>query len=147
MSDWPVGLSTGCFYRTSIFDCLEVIRSSGFGMVEICSYPDHLNYHDKDAVRRAAQLMDRLGLEAFSFHAPFADHIDITASDPARRAAAEREILEAADAAAILGVRYFVIHPGPEESDLGEHDRFVCLENAASSRAAGPPAVSWCWSP
>ena len=31
MLDWPVGLSTGCFYRTSIFDCLERIREDFFG--------------------------------------------------------------------------------------------------------------------
>ena len=31
--DWPVGLSTGCFYRTSIFDCVELIQNAGFGMI------------------------------------------------------------------------------------------------------------------
>jgi len=25
MSDWPIGLSTGCFSQDSIFDCLEII--------------------------------------------------------------------------------------------------------------------------
>lgn len=75
MNDWPVGLSTGCFYQRSIFDCLEPVRESGFSMIEICSFPAHLDYHDLNAVRRAAQRVDELGLEAYSFHAPFADHI------------------------------------------------------------------------
>ena len=42
LSDWAVGLSTGCFWQTSIFDCLEDIRNSGFGRIEICSFPAHL---------------------------------------------------------------------------------------------------------
>ena len=54
MSDWAVGLSTGCFWQTSIFDCLEDIRNSGFGRIEICSSPAHLDYHDVERVKRAA---------------------------------------------------------------------------------------------
>ena len=39
MSDWAMGLSTGCFWQTSIFECLEDIRNSGFSRIEICSSP------------------------------------------------------------------------------------------------------------
>ncbi len=131
MSDWAVGLSTGCFYRTSIFDCLEPIRNSGFGLVEVCSYPAHLDYHDHDRVRAAAQRIHDLGLEAFSFHAPFADDIDITAMDQGQRDRSRDELLRAADAAAILDVRHFVIHPGPEKSGLPDHERFARMHNAA----------------
>lgn len=52
MSDWVVGLSTGCFYQTSIFECLESIRNAGFNLVEVCSYLKHLDYHDEEAVLR-----------------------------------------------------------------------------------------------
>ena len=130
MSDWAIGLSTGCFWQTSIFDCLEDIRNSGFSRIEICSFPAHLDYHDVDRVRRAAGLMDELGLETYSFHAPFSDRIDITAPDPQARDFALKELLQAAEAAAILKVRYFVIHPGPENSSLPEHERFWRLQNA-----------------
>jgi hypothetical protein len=34
MSDWPVGLSTGCFYQQRIFDCLETISRRGFNIIE-----------------------------------------------------------------------------------------------------------------
>ena len=68
MNDWPVGLSTGSFYQESIFDCLESIRNSGFSMIEVCSFPAHLDYHDLDTVRRAAQRIVELGLEPYSFH-------------------------------------------------------------------------------
>lgn len=129
MSDWAVGLSTGCFWQTSIFDCLRDIRDSGFDRIEICSSPAHLDYHDGDNVRRAAGLIDELGLEAYSFHAPFADRIDVTAPDPQAREFARNELFKAAEAAAILKVRYFVIHPGPENSELPEHERFWRLEN------------------
>src|SRR5271165_187311 len=73
MSDWPVGLSTGCFYQRSIFDCLEVISRGGFNIIEVCSFPVHLNYHDRDMVARAARRAEELGMETYSFHAPFAD--------------------------------------------------------------------------
>lgn len=134
MNDWPVGLSTGCFYQKSIFDCLEPIRNSGFSMLEICSFPAHLDFHDLDAVRRAAKLIDELGLESYSFHAPFADHIDITALNADQRNLALQEILQAAHAAAVLQVRYFVIHPGPEHGNhLGCEERLQRMENAATT--------------
>lgn len=116
MGDWPVGLSTGCFYQTPIFDCLEQVLHAGFNMVEVCSFPAHLDYHDTDAVKRANVLIHELGLEAYSFHAPFSNSIDITALDGQEREHAQREIIRAAEAAALLEVRRFVIHPGPESA-------------------------------
>ncbi len=133
MSDWPVGLSTGCFYQRNILDSLELIRRGGFDMVEVCSFPAHLDYHDKAAVQRAAQRIEELGMEAYSFHAPFADHIDITSLYPDQRSLATNEILQAAEAAALLQVRYFVIHPGPEHATLPPgHERYQRMENAVS---------------
>ena len=120
MSDWPVGLSTGCFSHNSIFDCLETISRGGFNIIEICSFPLHLNYHDIDTVAHAARRVEELGMEAYSFHAPFADHIDISSGDASLREQALTEIFQAAEAAALFQVRYFVIHPGPEQWDLKE---------------------------
>lgn len=116
MSDWPIGLSTGCFYHTSIFRCLEEIRRGGFCMLEICSSKDHLDYHDLDAVDELSRRMAADGVEAYSFHAPFAGDIDITALDEEQRRRSRDELLLAVEAAARLRVRYLVIHPGPEES-------------------------------
>lgn len=130
-SDWPVGLSTGCFYQTSILDCLEPIRSAGFGLIEVCSFPAHLDYHNTQAVRAAADRIAGLGLEPYSLHAPFADHIDITALDRATREAAASEIQKAADAAALLGVRFLVIHPGPERGGFTAGERYQRMEHAA----------------
>ena len=131
MLDWPVGLSTGCFYRCSIFECLERIRKAGFLSIEICSHPSHLDYKDMVAVRKAAEMISRLEIEPYSFHAPFSEEIDISDLESARREAAAREIFQAADAAAVLGVRYFVIHPGPEKSIYPQpSERFQRMENA-----------------
>jgi sugar phosphate isomerase/epimerase len=134
MSDWPVGLSTGCFFQKSIFDCLETISRGGFNIIEICSFPAHLDYHDADMVARAARQVEELGMEAYSFHAPFADHIDISSSDPSLREQALIEVIRAAEAAATLQVRYFVIHPGPEHWDLKEQkERLDRLKWAAET--------------
>jgi sugar phosphate isomerase/epimerase len=130
MTAWPIGLSTGCFYQKSILDCLETIRASGFSMIEVCSSPSHLDYHDLKAVRRAGEMIADLGLEAYSFHAPFADHIDISAPDEFRRAEALQELLKAAQAAAILQVHYLVVHPGPESATIPPHEeRLQRMEN------------------
>jgi sugar phosphate isomerase/epimerase len=83
-------------------------------MIEVCSSPDHLDFRDLTRVHRAAERIRDLGMEAYSFHAPFAPNIDIASSDDAQRAASVTEILKAAEAAALLQVHYFVLHPGPE---------------------------------
>ena len=131
MSDWAVGLSTGCFFHTNILECLEPIRNAGFGVIEVCSYPAHLDYHDINKVRAAAARIDELGLEPFSFHAPFADNIDITSIDEGQRARSRDELLRAAEAATMLDVRYLVIHPGPEKGGLPEDERLSRMHNAA----------------
>jgi sugar phosphate isomerase/epimerase len=133
MGDWPVGLSTGCFYRTNILDCLDRVRDAGFGLIEVCSSPTHLDYHDRAAVERAAGRIRELDLECYSLHAPFADWIDITSPDPEARGRSVGEILLAAEAAAILGSRHFVIHPGPENSGLPASERLDRMSNAATA--------------
>jgi sugar phosphate isomerase/epimerase len=114
MTSWPIGLSTGCFYHRSILDCLPPIRESGFSMIEVCSSSEHLDFRDLKLVHRAAERIRDLGMEAYSFHAPFAPQIDIASSDDAQRSASVSEIFKAAEAAALLQVHYFVLHPGPE---------------------------------
>ncbi len=132
MSDWPVGISTGCFYFMNFFDCIEPICRGGFSMIEIASSRTHLDYHDKHSMRKAARTLETLGMEAYSFHAPFREDIDVTSLEEAGRAHARQEIFAAAEAAAILGVRYFVFHPGPEKSyHPGPEERIRRMNYAA----------------
>jgi sugar phosphate isomerase/epimerase len=114
MTSWPIGLSTGCFYHQNILECLPLIRESGFSMIEVCSSPEHLDFRDLKSVQGAAERIKQLGMEAYSFHAPFAPNIDIASCDATQRAASIAEIFKAAEAAALLRVHYFVLHPGPE---------------------------------
>jgi sugar phosphate isomerase/epimerase len=130
MTTWPIGLSTGCFHRTNILECLEPIRASGFSLVEICSSPSHLDYHNPQALRAAAARLEELGMEAHSFHAPFADRIDLASLDADRRESSCEEIIRAAEAAAALQARYYVLHPGPEEAQIRrDEDRLRHLES------------------
>ena len=134
MVTWPIGLSTGCFYQTSIFDCLPLIRESGFSMIEVCFSPSHLDYHDLNAVRRATARIAELGMEAYSFHAPFANGLDISSPDCVQRKTALAEIFRAAEAAAALQVFYFVIHPGPEVTNAPPaEERFRRMEAVVDS--------------
>ncbi|CAN5451683.1 hypothetical protein BH23VER1_BH23VER1_04050 [soil metagenome] len=114
MTDWPIGISTGCFYHTPITQVLRDIRDGGFTLIEICSFPHHLHYRDPAAVRPAAAAIREHGLEPFSFHAPFAEDIDITALDPDARRQALDALFAACEAAATLGAHHLVLHPGPE---------------------------------
>ncbi len=134
MTNWPVGLSTGCFHQQNILDCLETIRASGFHLIEVCSSPAHLDYHDLEAVRRAIRRIDELGMETYSLHAPFADHIDITSLNQQRREEAVGELLQAVEAAALLKVHYFVLHPGPEHPpDSEPNERLQRMQNVVAS--------------
>jgi sugar phosphate isomerase/epimerase len=117
MESWVVGLSTGSFYDRGILNYLEPIRDGGFPIIEICSNRKHLDYRNAEEVRRVAQRLRVLQMTACSFHAPFADHLDISAPDPVLRSRALSEMFEAVEAAAVLGAQRFVVHPGPEKED------------------------------
>lgn len=134
MTEWPIGFSTGCFYHRSIFDVLNDIRGSGFVEIEICSFPRHLDYHHKEDVRRAGTRIRELGLRPVSFHAPLAEHIDITSFDPGVRESAVRELLAACDAAALMHVENIVLHPGPERQGRPPAAEFLeHMKHAAES--------------
>jgi len=131
---WPIGLSTGCFYNQSILNVLEAIRDHGFREIEVCSFPTHLDYHRDDDVHRAGEGMRALGLRPLSFHAPFADRIDITSPDERVRDAAVAELLAACRAASLLGAENIVLHPGPEREGRPSPEEFLLrIRNAASS--------------
>jgi len=134
MTQWPIGLSTGCFYHRNFFDVVDAIYESGFRQIEICSWPHHLDYHKQDDVQRAGERLRTLGLHPFSFHAPFADRIDITSFDDNIRHAAVEELLLACRSAAIMGVRNVVLHPGPERAGRPpEHEFLRHMRLAAES--------------
>lgn len=134
MKPWTIGLSTGCFYSRPILSVLDEIRASGFDSIEICSFPAHLDYHKRDDVARAAEKIRALGIHPASFHAPFADRIDITALDPCQREMAVAELLAACDAAAAMGAENIVLHPGPERSGRPPEAEFLTrMRNAAES--------------
>jgi len=116
MSDWPCGLSTGCFYRTPILEALPLVSEGGFHLIEVCSFPAHLDYHDREQTAATAARMRELGITANSMHAPFAEHIDISSHNHEQREDSVRELCLAAEAAAALGCRYLVLHPGPEQT-------------------------------
>ena len=129
---WPIGFSTGCFFRSSLFDHLEPIVRHGFNMIEVTGTPSHLDYHNAGEVKKAAAMAASLGIEVYSFHAPFSEHIDISSLDDAERQYSSEELLMAAEAAATFEARFLVVHPGPEKPlDALRHERLERLEKAA----------------
>jgi sugar phosphate isomerase/epimerase len=133
-SEWPIALSTGCFYKRPILDILRDVRDAGFRQVEVCSFPAHLDYHDAEAVKSAARGLRELEIAPVSFHAPFADRIDITAFDPAVREASVAELIRACESAALLGCGHVVLHPGPEREGRPPEAEFLQhMRHAAES--------------
>ena len=140
MNEWPIALSTGCFYRRGILDVLDQVREAGFQQIEVCSFPRHLDYHDARAVQDAGDRMRGLKLRPFSFHAPFAEWIDITSLDDQAREAAVRELMVACEAAARMGCENIVLHPGPERAGRPPEEEFLQRMHhagAALNRVAG----------
>jgi sugar phosphate isomerase/epimerase len=125
MNPWPIGLSTGCFSHRNLFDVLEPIHTAGFRELEICSLPKHLDYHLTEEVRRAGGRLQSLGLRPFSFHAPFAERIDITSLEEPARLAAVDELTKACESAALLGCQNVVLHPGPERAGRPPEAEFL----------------------
>jgi len=114
MIKWPVGLSTGCFYRTSIFDILAPVRESGFSLIEISSSAGHFDFRNPHELKRLATLLRDLELAPFSFHGPLAEHLDITSADEGHRQRTVDEMLMVVEAAASLQARHLIVHPGPD---------------------------------
>jgi sugar phosphate isomerase/epimerase len=133
MDRWPIGISTGCFYREPFMECLPEIRDSGFELIEVCSSPSHLDIQDSAAVSSAARRLAQLGLVPYSFHAPFAKHLDISSIDAPERRAALGELRRAVEAAAALGSPRFVLHPGPESAGGPPAQRLLRLQLTAES--------------
>ncbi|MGJ8643013.1 MAG: sugar phosphate isomerase/epimerase family protein [Luteolibacter sp.] len=134
MKPWTIGLSTGCFYSLPILSVLDEIRESGFDVIEVCSFAAHLDYHNHSEVALAGERLRALGMRPVSFHAPFAENIDITALDPAVRETAVGELLTACESAAAMGVENLVLHPGPERSGRPPEEEFLArMRNAAES--------------
>jgi sugar phosphate isomerase/epimerase len=113
---------------------LPEIRQSGFETIEVCSFPQHLDYHDLDAVAQAGRQLRELAVRPASFHAPFADRIDITALDRESREAAVNELLAACEAAVLMGAETLVLHPGPEREGRPPEAEFLeRMRHAADS--------------
>jgi sugar phosphate isomerase/epimerase len=93
---------------------LEPIRDCGFTILEIASARQHLDFYDLEMAKKAAARLENLGLEARSYHGPFGVHLDISSPDGDFREKSVTEILASLRVAALLGARYFTLHPGPD---------------------------------
>lgn len=111
---WPIGLSTGVYYAEPLLEVIPHLHALGLPLLEVCSFPAHFDYHDRDLARRARRAIEGRGMAVHSLHAPFSHQVDITLLENAARRHAVDEIKRAAEALAELGGRVLVIHPGGE---------------------------------
>lgn len=112
---WQVGISTGMFYRSPILPVLPMIAGAGFNTIEITCSPGHFDWHDKQLIASTKSELENLAIRAYSIHAPWAMGVDIANADEQKRKAAVEEIKSAIDAAAELGAKTVVVHPGGDK--------------------------------
>jgi len=115
MNKSTVGLSTGCFYRSDIFNNIEKITNAGFTILEISSSASHIDIYNLKQIQELMKYLKSKKVDAYSFHAPFAKNIDITSPDPDERKYSHETILQSLKAASVLKVQNFVLHPWPEK--------------------------------
>lgn len=112
---WPIGISTGMFYKRPIMQVLPLIAGAGFDTIEVTCSPSHFDWHDERLVSSIKSELDDLGIRVYSIHAPWTMGVDMAQTDERKRKAAVEETKSAIDAAAALGAGTVVIHPGGDE--------------------------------
>lgn len=116
------GISTHLFHGHALTrPHLELIKASGFDLVEIFATRTHVDYQDERAIATLRGWLEGLGLTAWSVHAPICDGFrggvwgraySNASKDATVRDEAVAETLLAVTAARLLGAATIVLHLG-----------------------------------
>jgi sugar phosphate isomerase/epimerase len=97
----------------------ERVRAAGVKLVEIGAWGGDFEYTNRAHAEQARAVLGQFGIEAYSYHPPFGGPYDLSLLDEAARAEALALNREQLISAALLGARYYVVHPSdhlqPEE--------------------------------
>jgi sugar phosphate isomerase/epimerase len=115
---------------------LAIMRAAGFQVVEMFAAPGHFAWDDERSVAQMAGWLRSLGMTVCSLHAPWAPGQDIAALDDAQRAQSLRAVERAADALAMLGGKYLIVHPGATLSEPTAKERQLGLAQESLASVA-----------
>ncbi|MCS7185198.1 MAG: sugar phosphate isomerase/epimerase [bacterium] len=112
-----VAISTGMFFFEDIFLWLKKIKEAGFDYIELCTgiekdgRPIHFDFYSTDAVERLKNELTSLELKVLSFHLPYSEFIDLSASDENIRKQAVSVLKRCTEVLLELGGEVLIAHP------------------------------------
>ena len=106
---------------------LALVAEAGIERVEIHLAEPHFPYHDPQAVAEAAEALAATGVECRSVHLAFENDYDISATDPAVRAATLEDMIEALSVARALNAEIAVVHGNDELVAAGRRQERIGL--------------------
>jgi len=121
-------ISTWTFLGMDLASALEAAAEAGFEAVEVWAEGRHLDPRvaGPREAKAAGSICRKLGVEAFSLHAPFGEGANIGDFDEGERRRALEVVGEALSYASLIGAKVVVLHPGTWEGsdDPEEHAEF-----------------------
>jgi sugar phosphate isomerase/epimerase len=121
------GVSTYLYEAHPLFEALEKIAAAGFHILELWASQTHLDPRLKPDISATRALMQRLGLEAHSLHAPFWPELHIGDTESSYRFLWGEAIFPSLHYAAELGAKGVVFHVS---TIRGENTAERCAEGA-----------------
>jgi len=126
-------LSTVIYKNSSLKEALKRIRTLGFESVELLADKTHLDpsVSSIDDARNIRNFSEELGLNLFSFHAPYSN-VDLANKDRLERERSLGLILKALNYCVVLNCRLLVLHLNSSQS-LRESSREEIMINSIES--------------
>ena len=109
-------MSTLAYESFDLVDALKRIRAVGFDEVEICADRTHLDprVSSIEEVRKAKDVLNRIGLRPHSFHAPWTN-VDLASKDDFKRESSLEAMMRSLDYCAELECQIMVLHANSSE--------------------------------
>ena len=125
-SKMEIGISTHIFAEEELTHYhLEMIAEEGFSLLELYANKPHLDFDDKDRIRKIARSIELFGFSVNSVHAPFFAHLEearagryfsIASPDEAKRKESISFIIRALrNIASFISFRFLVVHLGASD--------------------------------
>tara|TARA_A100001037_G_scaffold305879_1_gene347830 strand:- start:1232 stop:2065 length:834 start_codon:yes stop_codon:yes gene_type:complete len=132
-----IAISTHLFaYETLTFAHLKKIKNAGFNQIELWAMKPHLDFTNKDFVKKLEHWVKSLSLNIVSLHAPFyfslsearqGEWLSISSADSKKREKSIEFIKIAINSLEVFESKRIVIHPS-SPANKGVNDKYEYLE-------------------
>jgi len=138
MTNMELGVSTLLWYDEERLEPhLPLLAAAGIRHIELRHLPHHLDYTDKDAIKRLAMALPEYGVAVYSLHVPDKFITDMAGLDEGVRKAAVAEVKRIAVALTRVGGRILVTHAGGVLNDEADRPRQFAAGQESLAELAG----------